>query len=183
MDVGLLDNFLKLLNSTWNDDYKRIFGYLDWAPKIANDLDTRRHTRDIGIIALDEDKFLKNFQGNFVYLGAFFFCLSLCVSQLRLMGNTNFYLAGKFTRDEIVSFFYPNAANPAVFKYPKGHLFRLLGCVDAAGLSDPYFFDEQGNPCFTVAKDGQSTDLTFGRQSELEAYTYVEEVEIGRAHV
>ena len=89
------------------------------------------------------------------------------------MGNTNFYLAGKFTRDEIVSFFYPNAANPAVFKYPKGHLFRLLGCVDAAGLSDPYFFDEQGNPCFTVAKDGQSTDLTFGRQSELEAYTYV----------
>lgn len=79
MDVGLLDNFLKLLNSTWNDDYKRIFGYLDWAPKIANDLDTRRHTRDIGIIALDEDKFLKNFQGNFVYLGAFFFCLSLSV--------------------------------------------------------------------------------------------------------
>lgn len=80
------------------------------------------------------------------------------------------FLAGKFTRDEIVSFFYPNAAHPPVFNYPKDHLFRLLGCVDAAGLSNPYFHDEQGNPCFTVAKDGQSTDLTFGRQSELEAY-------------
>ena len=91
-------------------------------------------------------------------------------------GNTNFslslfFLAGKFTHDEIVSFFYPNAANPPVFNYPKDHIFRLLGCVDAAALSNPYFYNEQGKPCFIVAKDGQSTDLTFGRQSELEAYT------------
>ena len=80
MDVGLLDDFLKLLNSTWSDAYQRFVGYLDWAPKIANDLDSRRHTRDMGIIALDEDKFLKNFKGNFVYLGALFFCLSLSLS-------------------------------------------------------------------------------------------------------
>ncbi|KAG9079634.1 hypothetical protein FRC06_007612 [Ceratobasidium sp. 370] len=147
VDVGILDDFLKLLNSTWSDPYQRIVGYLDWAPKIANDLDNRCHTRDIGIVALDEDKFVKNFKGNFVYL------------------------AGKFTRDEIVSCFYPNTANPPVFNYPKDHLLRLLGCVDAAALSNPYFHDEQGNPCFIVAKDGQSTNLTFGRQSELEAYT------------
>lgn len=31
--------------------------------------------------------------------------------------------------------------------------------------------DENGNAGFIVAKDGQSTDLTFGRCSELEAYT------------
>ena len=80
VDVGLLDDFLKLLNSTWSDAYQRFVGYLDWAPKIANDLDSRRHTRDMGIIALDEDKFLKNFKGNFVYLGALFFCLSLSLS-------------------------------------------------------------------------------------------------------
>lgn len=78
VDVGLLDDFLKLLNSTWSDAYQRIVGYLDWAPKIANDLDNRRHTRDMGIIALDEDKFAENFKGNFVYLGEFFFCISLC---------------------------------------------------------------------------------------------------------
>jgi hypothetical protein len=46
-----------------------------------------------------------------------------------------------------------------------------LGFVDAAALSNPYFLDKNNNPCFTVAKDGQTTDLTFGRQSELEAYT------------
>ncbi|KAB5593631.1 hypothetical protein CTheo_2924 [Ceratobasidium theobromae] len=147
VDVGILSDFLKLLNSTWSDAYQRIIGYLDWAPKIANDLDNRCYTRDIGVIALDEDKFVKNFKGNFVYL------------------------AGKFTRDEIVSFFYPNTANSPSFEYPKDHLFRLLGCIDAAGLANPYFWDDQGNPCFIVAKDGQTTDLTFGRFSGLEAYT------------
>ena len=94
VDVGLLDDFLKLLNSTWSDAYQRFVGYLDWAPKIANDLDSRRHTRDMGIIALDEDKFLKNFKGNFVYLGALFFCLSLSLflcCQLGLMGNVDFF--------------------------------------------------------------------------------------------
>ena len=58
--------------------------------------------------------------------------------------------------------------NPPSFKYPDDHLFRLSGCVDAAGLASP---NEKGNTGFNVAKDGQSTDLTFGRLSELEAYT------------
>ncbi|KAF8641974.1 hypothetical protein AX16_009766 [Volvariella volvacea WC 439] len=147
LDVGILDDFLKLLKSTWSDAVDHIVGWVDWAPKIANNVDPHRYTRDIGIITLDEDKFINNFKGNFVYL------------------------AGKFTRDEIIACFYPNAANPPGFKYPNNHLSRLLGCVDAAGFSTPYFRDENGNPCFIVAKDGQSTDLTFGRQSELEAYT------------
>lgn len=46
-----------------------------------------------------------------------------------------------------------------------------MGVVDAAALSNPYYVDESNNPSFTVAKEGQATDLTFGRQSELEAYT------------
>ncbi|KAF8315990.1 uncharacterized protein EI90DRAFT_3134825 [Cantharellus anzutake] len=91
VDVSILDDFLKLIDSTWSDVYQRIVGWLDWAPKIANDLD----------IALKEDKFLKNFKGNY-----------------------------------------------------------NLGYVDAAGLANPYFWDEQGNPCFIVAKNGQTTDLT-----------------------
>jgi len=45
-----------------------------------------------------------------------------------------------------------------------------LGWVDTAGLANPYFMDDQGNPCFIVAKHGQTTDLTFGRYSELESY-------------
>ncbi len=70
-DVKTLDDFLKLLNSTWSDNLQRIAGYLDWAPKIANDVDHRRYTRDIGVMALEEDKFTPAFKGNHVYLGAY----------------------------------------------------------------------------------------------------------------
>ena len=70
-DVVKLGNFLQLLTSTWSDAYQRIIGYLDWAPGVANDLDGRCYTRDLGIIALDEDKFKESFQGNFVYLGTY----------------------------------------------------------------------------------------------------------------
>ena len=70
-DVKTLDDFLKLLTSTWSDKLQRIAGYLDWAPKIANDVDHRRYTRDIGVMALEEDKFKPAFKGNHVYLGAY----------------------------------------------------------------------------------------------------------------
>ena len=43
--------------------------------------------------------------------------------------------------------------------------------MDAAAFSNPYFRDKNNNACFTIAKNGQATDLTFGRQSKLEAYT------------
>ena len=70
-DVKTLEDFLELLNSTWSDESQRIAGYLDWAPKIANDLDDRYYTRDIGVIVLDEDKFAPGFKGNQVYLGGY----------------------------------------------------------------------------------------------------------------
>ena len=70
-DVVKLSDFLQLLTSTWSDAYQRIIGHLDWAPKIANDLDNRRYTRDLGVIALDENKFKESFQGNSVYLGTY----------------------------------------------------------------------------------------------------------------
>ncbi|KAJ3722772.1 hypothetical protein DFJ43DRAFT_1092245 [Lentinula guzmanii] len=146
-DLGILEDFFRLLNSTWSDAYHRFIGWLDWAPKIRNDVDKRCYTRDIGVIQLDKAKWEKNFRGNFVYLG------------------------GKFTSDEIIAFFHPNHANPPSFKYPANHLFKLQGVVPAEGLATPHFYDEQGSPCFIVAKEGQSTDLTFGRFSELEAYT------------
>ena len=70
-NVGILDEFIKLLNSTWSDAYQRILGWLDWAPKITNNLDECRYTRDLSVFVLDDVKFQKNFKGNYVYLGAF----------------------------------------------------------------------------------------------------------------
>ena len=76
-DVGILDDFIKLLKSTWSDSLDRTIAWLDWAPKIANNVHPRRYTRDIGVMTLEKDKFIKNFKGNFVYLGgSLFFILS-----------------------------------------------------------------------------------------------------------
>ena len=79
-NVETLNNFFKLLKSTWIDKLQRIVGHLDWAPKIANDVDSHHFTRDIGVMALEEDKFKKTFKGNYVYLGAYSaFCFYLCL--------------------------------------------------------------------------------------------------------
>jgi hypothetical protein len=70
-DVVKLGDFLQLLTSTWSDPHQRIIGYLDWAPKIVNDLNNHRYTRDLGVVTLDENKFKESFQGNSVYLGTY----------------------------------------------------------------------------------------------------------------
>ena len=46
-DIGILDDFLKLLKSTWSNDLNRIIGWVDWAPKITNKVDPHHYTRDL----------------------------------------------------------------------------------------------------------------------------------------
>lgn len=43
-DIGTLEDFLKLLNSTWSETVKYAIGWLEWTPKIRNDVDDRRYT-------------------------------------------------------------------------------------------------------------------------------------------
>ncbi|KAF8153451.1 hypothetical protein B0H34DRAFT_723642 [Crassisporium funariophilum] len=145
-EVVMLDEFLGHGKSTRGEINNRAIGWLDYAPRIQNNVDDRRYTWDGAVFQLDKAKWEQNFKGNHVYLG------------------------GKFDSYDISRFFYPNNANPPSFKYPPNHLFRLQGFVEAEHMKKPYFFDELGNRCFIVAKEGQTTDLTFGRFSEFEAY-------------
>ncbi|KAG5640814.1 hypothetical protein DXG03_006946 [Asterophora parasitica] len=146
-DVGKLEAFLSTLKGSWSDSLQRIIGFLDWAPRIKNNVDSRRYTRDMAVFELEREKFKKNFKGNFMYM------------------------AGKFESDEITSIFYPNVADASAFKYPSNHLFKVDGWLTAAQLANPHFLDERGNPGYVAAKFGQKTDLTFAQYSELEAYT------------
>ena len=72
-DIVIFDDLLRLLKSTWGDIDNRAIGWLDWAPKIQNDVDSRRYTWDGAVLQLDKAKWDKEFRGNHVYLGAFFF--------------------------------------------------------------------------------------------------------------
>ena len=66
-----LQEFFKEITTEWNDIARRNIGFVDWAPSISVDVDDKRHTRDIGTVELDPQKFRDNFQGNVVHLGAF----------------------------------------------------------------------------------------------------------------
>jgi hypothetical protein len=61
-------------------------------------------------------------------------------------------------------------ANPFTSE-PGKYLFKIQGHVKSERLEHPECCNEDGNPTCIVAKRGQSTDLTFGRYSPLEAYT------------
>ncbi|KAJ7092352.1 hypothetical protein B0H15DRAFT_1021089 [Mycena belliarum] len=145
-DVVMLDDFLRLAKSSRAEIDNRAVGWLDYAPCIQNDVDTRRYTWDGAVFELDKARWEQQFQGNHVYLG------------------------GKFSFDDITKFFSPSNTNLPSFKYPLDHLLRLQGFVEPEDMKKPYFFDELGNRCSIVAKQGQTTDLTFGRFSEFEAY-------------
>lgn len=70
--LALLDDFLKLFESTWSDCVDSVVGWVYWAPRVANNVGPCRYTRDRGVITLDEGKFINNFKSNFVYPGAFY---------------------------------------------------------------------------------------------------------------
>ncbi|OJT03665.1 hypothetical protein TRAPUB_5693 [Trametes pubescens] len=146
-EVVMLDDFIKLTKSSRDEINNRTIGWLDYAPCIQNDVDNCRYTWDGAMFLLDKDRWEQQFKGNHVYL------------------------SGKFASGDITKFFYPNDANPPFFKYPPNHLFRLQGFIEAEDMKKPYFFDELGRQSFIVAKEGQTTDLTFGRYSEFESYT------------
>ena len=50
------------------------------------------------------------------------------------------------------------------------HQLRINGCVMRELLAVPDCFDSNGKPCLVAMKDGNTTDLTVGRPTGLEAY-------------
>ena len=70
-----LQAFLTTTDAEFHEIARRSIGWVDWAPKIAVDVDSNGYTRDIGTFELDPSKFSANFKGNVVDLGALFFFL------------------------------------------------------------------------------------------------------------
>ncbi|RDX44158.1 hypothetical protein OH76DRAFT_1559897 [Lentinus brumalis] len=56
-------------DDNFHDITRRSIGWVDWAPKIAIDVDSSGYSRDIGTFELDPSKFSANFKGNVVDLG------------------------------------------------------------------------------------------------------------------
>ena len=57
-----------------------------------------------------------------------------------------------------------------MFKFPTDRQLRINGWVPRELLANPDGFDGNGEPCLIVMKYGNTTDLTVGRYTGLEAY-------------
>jgi hypothetical protein len=67
--------------------------------------------------------------------------------------------------------FYARGGGKTTFKFPVGRKLRIVGCATKGDLDNPTEFDSEGEPCFIVGKDGNTTDLTVGRYAGLVSFT------------
>ncbi|KAK7453937.1 hypothetical protein VKT23_011449 [Stygiomarasmius scandens] len=145
-DIGIFENFYSELNSKWGDIECRNIGHVNWAPEISVDVEGRHYTKDIGTFEVEAARFRPQFKGNVVDLGV------------------------KFTPQQFMDMFSLQSDGSTVLKLPTNYQLRIKGWLTRELLAKPNCFDSNGEPCLTVMKDGNTTDLTVGRYAGLEAY-------------
>ncbi|ODN72666.1 hypothetical protein L202_08106 [Cryptococcus amylolentus CBS 6039] len=141
-----LKTLLTKVRSDWKAVELREFGLVDWAPEISVRVDEHHYTRDIATFAVDGTK-LENFEGNIVDLGN-----QYDVTQLR-------------------SLFWPITAVRNDKTIPANLQLPIRSALPCRLVINPDTEDQNGEPLYIVAKYGNTTKLTLGRYSGMEAYT------------
>jgi hypothetical protein len=67
--------------------------------------------------------------------------------------------------------FYPVAGGATTFKYPVGRKLKIFGCTTKEDLAVPAEFDNEGERCLMVGKDGITINLTVGCYAGLKSFT------------
>ncbi|KAF8641662.1 hypothetical protein AX16_009855, partial [Volvariella volvacea WC 439] len=122
------------------------FGVVDWAPKISVRVDDRHYTRDIATFAVDQDK-VKNFEGNIVNFG------------------------NKYTAGQLEDLFWPFAATRDGRTIPANLQLPIRSALPRRLIINPDTEDKNGDPLYIVGKYGNTTKLTLGHYSGMDAYT------------
>ena len=65
----------------------------------------------------------------------------------------------------------PPGGGKATFTFPGQRKLRIVGCATKEDLANPTEFDAEGGRYLIVGKDGNTTDLTFGRYAGLASFT------------
>ncbi|KAG5644034.1 hypothetical protein DXG03_009186 [Asterophora parasitica] len=71
-------------------------------------------------------------------------------------------LGSKYSLEDLTAIFYPRGGGKTTFNFPAGRKLRIMGCATKEDPANPIEFIRQGEPCFIVGKDGNTTDLTVG---------------------
>ncbi|KAH9167356.1 hypothetical protein EDB89DRAFT_1997768, partial [Lactarius sanguifluus] len=126
----------------------RDIGYVQHAEAIKVDVEGGiRYTSDWAAFLATEAKVKACFEGNVIDLGS------------------------KYSPEDLMAIFYPRGSGKTTFKFPAGRKLRIVGCATKEVLANPTEFDSEGEHCFIVGKDGNTTDLTVGRYAGLVSFT------------
>ncbi|TFK47626.1 hypothetical protein OE88DRAFT_1714482 [Heliocybe sulcata] len=141
--------FFAEVNTEWldadeQDADKRKFGEVDWAPPISVRVDNHHYTRDIATLAVDGEK-LKNFERNIIDLG------------------------NQYSARELEDHFWPIATIREGRTIPSKLQLPICKALPRH-LVNPDTEDKNGEPLYIVAKYGNTSKLTLGRYSGMEAY-------------
>ena len=115
------------MRKDWSDVNNRVIGHVVWSPPITglNAPDSPGYTQDVCVIKLDKRKFLPNFQGNVIDLGAYLCLIKLSQFEPFLFLGTEID-AGKFM--DLLS---PQLDVPSEFDYPEDRLYQLKAILAA----------------------------------------------------
>ncbi|KAI9452421.1 hypothetical protein BJY52DRAFT_913793 [Lactarius psammicola] len=144
-DNAILQALFAEVNAHWQDTNGRRFGVVDWAPKISVSVDDRHYTRDIATFAVDVEK-LKNFERNIVDLG------------------------NQYTATQLEDLFWPVAAIRDGRTIPADLQLPVHNALTRRLVINPDTEDKNGEPLYIVGKYGNTTELTLGRYSGMDAY-------------
>jgi hypothetical protein len=168
-NIAILQTLFDEVEANWKDVEHRKFGLVDWAPAISVRIDDRNYTRDIATISVDGAK-LENFESNRVDLGAFRSISPPRPSfQSRLL--TPHSSGSGFDASQLEDLFWPIASVRNSRTIPTNLQLPIRNALPPRLVLSPDTEDKNGEPLYIVGKYGNTTKLTLGRYSGMEAYT------------
>ncbi|KAI0258406.1 hypothetical protein BC834DRAFT_926521 [Gloeopeniophorella convolvens] len=150
--IAEVDAFHGEITKNWSMMSQRLLGYIFHAPPISVGAGPQMYTEDWAMIKIYLDKINWNkFRGNVIDLN-------------------------KITPPEFVLKMRSNHAGRSSPRYPLGGLLQVRGFVPEHEIHQPTQFDPNGEECFIVLKNGNTTGVTFGRGTGMESFirTYSE---------
>jgi hypothetical protein len=166
-DNATLQILFAEVNAEWQDNNGRRFGDVDWAPEISVRVDDHHYSRDIATFAVDGAK-LENFERNIVDLGAFRSIPPPSFQSRLLTFNSS---GNQYSASELEDLFWPIAAVREGRTIPADLQLPICRALPRRLVINPDTEDKNGEPLYIVAKYGNTTKLTLGRYSGMEAYT------------
>ncbi|EAU85144.1 hypothetical protein CC1G_08117 [Coprinopsis cinerea okayama7 len=145
-DITIRQTLVDTIQAGWKDVENRKLGLVDWAPAISVTVDDRHYTRDIATISVDKEK-LVNFKSNIVDLG------------------------NEFDATQLEDRFWPLDSVRKGRTIPSNLQLPINSILPRRLVLNPDTEDKNGEPLYIVGKYGNTTKLTLGRYSGMDAYT------------